>query len=103
MEGLNLGALDYIHKPFVSALLLRRLEMHLSLLDYQKILENRNKTRDEVLSKLSREVGVSLNTVADMIKAAMETNNPGIIKDCLKKADNAIKPLLVLVNDSVIC
>jgi putative two-component system response regulator len=26
MEGLNLGALDYIHKPFVSSILIRRLE-----------------------------------------------------------------------------
>jgi hypothetical protein len=77
--------------------------MHLSLIDYQKILETRNKTKDEFLSKLSREIGVSLNNIADMIKTAMETNDPGIIKDCLTKADNAIKPLLVLVNDSVIC
>ncbi|MCL2126629.1 MAG: response regulator [Treponema sp.] len=33
MEGLNLGALDYIHKPFVGALLLKRIENHLSLIE----------------------------------------------------------------------
>jgi putative two-component system response regulator len=103
MEGLNLGALDYIHKPFVSALLLRRLEMHLALIDYQRILEIRNKTKDEFLSKLSYEIGVSLNTVADIIKTGLETNDPGTMKECFTKADNAIKPLLDLVNDSVIC
>ena len=29
--GLNMGAVDYIHKPFVSELLLKRIETHLSL------------------------------------------------------------------------
>jgi len=38
MEGFNLGALDYIHKPFISHLLLRRIEMHFSLIAYRKIL-----------------------------------------------------------------
>jgi len=37
MEGLNLGAVDYIHKPFVGPLLLQRIKIHLSLVDYQKI------------------------------------------------------------------
>jgi len=37
MEGFKHGAIDYIHKPFVSPLLLQRIKTHLSLLDYQKI------------------------------------------------------------------
>jgi len=37
LEGFNLGAVDYIHKPFVAPLLLRRIETHLSLMDYHKI------------------------------------------------------------------
>ncbi len=37
MEGFKIGAIDYIHKPFVSPLLLQRIKTHLSLLDYQKI------------------------------------------------------------------
>jgi hypothetical protein len=38
-----------------------------------------------------------------MIKTGLETNDPGTMKECLAKADAAIKPLLDLVNDSVIC
>ena len=34
--GLNMGAMDYIHKPIVSELLLRRIEIQLSRLDEQK-------------------------------------------------------------------
>ena len=37
MEGFKLGAVDYIHKPFVAPLLLQRIKTHLSLADYQKI------------------------------------------------------------------
>jgi diguanylate cyclase (GGDEF)-like protein len=36
MEGLFMGAVDYIHKPFVTPLLLQRIKTHLSLVDYQK-------------------------------------------------------------------
>jgi DNA-binding response OmpR family regulator len=38
MEGFSLGALDYIHKPFFRNLLLRRIEMHFSLIAYREIL-----------------------------------------------------------------
>jgi diguanylate cyclase (GGDEF)-like protein len=37
MDGFRLGAVDYIHKPFVTPLLLQRIKTHLSLVDYQKI------------------------------------------------------------------
>ena len=103
MEGLNLGALDYIHKPFVSALLLRRLEMHLTLIDYQKQLEKRNESKDEQFSKLGHEINTKLNAVSDILKAAMKTDDSAKIKDYLGKADDILKPLLVLVNDTVMC
>jgi diguanylate cyclase (GGDEF)-like protein len=35
--GLELGAIDYIHKPFLSPLLLQRIKNHVTLMDYQKI------------------------------------------------------------------
>jgi two-component system, cell cycle response regulator len=35
--GLEIGAVDYIHKPFVSPLLLQRIKKHITLMDYQKI------------------------------------------------------------------
>ena len=47
MEGLSLGALDYIHKPFFSALLLRRIEIHLSLFEYKKTIADLEKTIEE--------------------------------------------------------
>jgi diguanylate cyclase (GGDEF)-like protein len=35
--GLELGAVDYIHKPFLSPLLLQRIKNQLTLMDHQKI------------------------------------------------------------------
>jgi len=37
MAGLDLGAIDYIHKPFVAPVLLQRIKTHLALMDYEKI------------------------------------------------------------------
>jgi len=98
MEGLNLGALDYIHKPFVSALLLRRLEMHLSLIDYQRLLEERNRSKDLFLSGIIQEIRSPLNTILDVSDATM--NDPGDIKSCLGKVNNAARQLLELINNT---
>jgi len=96
MEGLNLGALDYIHKPFVSALLLRRLEMHLSLIDYQKILEERNKSKDMLLSGIIQEVRAPLNAIIDMTSAPIEDHAE--LKDCLGKVNTTTRQLLELIS-----
>jgi diguanylate cyclase (GGDEF)-like protein len=37
IHGLNMGAVDYIHKPFITPLLLQRIKSHVTLIDYQKI------------------------------------------------------------------
>ena len=127
MEGLSLGALDYIHKPFVSGLLLRRIEIHLSLIAYQKILEKQNKSIEELLeqktkeviqreiaeaeakkasrakgeflSRMSHEIRTPLNAVIGMLSIAMDTDDSKKIQSCLSKADSASKNLLALIND----
>ena len=40
-KGFNLGASDYIFKPFSADLLLRRVEMNLKLKDYERLLEEK--------------------------------------------------------------
>jgi len=37
IDGLTLGAVDYIHKPFAAPLLLQRIKTHLALVDYRRI------------------------------------------------------------------
>ncbi|MDR0576774.1 MAG: response regulator [Candidatus Accumulibacter sp.] len=61
--GLELGALDYIAKPFSPPLLLKRVEAHLKLIDYQRRLEEmvEGKTRDIVQLQLD-----TLDILADL-------------------------------------
>jgi class 3 adenylate cyclase/ActR/RegA family two-component response regulator len=43
LEGLNLGAVDYITKPFQPALLLKRIEVHLLVEEQKKTLEDQGR------------------------------------------------------------
>ena len=76
MEGLDIGALDYIHKPFVAPLLVRRIKTHLSLIEYQNLLEAHNRSVEEMLEIRMKEVlGLQisvLNIVADLVECRDE-------------------------------
>jgi len=53
MEGLKLGAVDYIHKPFVTPLLLQRIKVHLSMSEQQKAILERNREIEDFLKRIS--------------------------------------------------
>jgi putative two-component system response regulator len=57
MEGLKLGAVDYIHKPFVTPLLLQRIKIHLSMSEQQKTILDRNREIEDFLKKISNTPG----------------------------------------------
>jgi CheY-like chemotaxis protein len=104
-EGLNLGAVDYIHKPFTGGLLLRHMEMYLSLTNYRKILEERDKTieeltreKSEFFSRLSQ-IRSPMNAIVEMLGIALSTDDPEKIKNCLSKANSASTQLLSVINE----
>jgi signal transduction histidine kinase len=127
MEGLDLGAVDYIHKPFVTPLLLQRIKTHLSLIEQQKMILDRNKEIEELLevktkesnlrqaaeleaqnasrakgdflSHMSHEIRSPLNAVIGMINIATEANDVQTIKRHLEKAGNASKYVMGVIND----
>jgi signal transduction histidine kinase len=127
LEGLNLGAIDYIHKPFVATLLNRRIEIHLSIMEQQKVIRDRNKeiekllelktnearlreaaekealdasrAKGEFLSHMSHEIRSPLNAVIGMISIAAEADDIQKVKHCLEKADKASRHLLGIIND----
>ena len=84
MEGFSLGALDYIHKPFLSHLLLRRIEMHLSLIAYQKILSG---------------IKNPINTFNKMLDEAAGVDDPGKLPDHIANLNNFAKQLLITINN----
>jgi len=67
MEGFELGALDYIHKPFFSALLLRRIEIYLSLVDYKKTTEEQKKTIEKIVTGISNVVKLHPDIIEHLI------------------------------------
>ncbi|MDR2716954.1 MAG: response regulator [Treponema sp.] len=99
MEGLSIGAVDYIRKPFVAPLLLKRLETHLSLLDHQLEAQNASRAKGDFLSRMSHEIRSPLNAIIGMINIAAGANDIQKIKYCLEKADSASRHLMGIIND----
>jgi putative two-component system response regulator len=88
LEGFELGAVDYIHKPFVKALLIRRIEAQILL----------SEKRKELL-KMKNELLVSINTVINTIDASIESENLNEIKNNLKQAKPEAMSILQFINE----
>jgi len=99
IAGLNLGAVDYIHKPFAAPLLLRRIKTHLSLIDHQMEAQNASRAKGEFLSHMSHEIRTPLNAIMGMINISLNTEDIDKIKNCLQRAHNASKHLLHIINE----
>jgi signal transduction histidine kinase len=99
IKGLSLGAVDYIHKPFVGPLILRRIETHLSLIDHKLEAQRASRAKGEFLSHMSHEIRSPLNAIIGMINIATHTDDIQKIKHCLDKADSASRLLMGLIND----
>ncbi|MDR0600802.1 MAG: response regulator [Treponema sp.] len=72
LEGLNLGAIDYISKPFSPPLLLKRIENHLLMRNQQTALKDYNENLQEMVQRRTRQVvelqNSILNTVTEMVE-----------------------------------
>jgi signal transduction histidine kinase len=127
IRGLKTGAVDYIRKPFITPLLLKRINIHLSLMEQRKTILDRNKeiekllenkieevrlrekaeleaedasrAKSEFLSHMSHEIRSPLNAVIGMINIAKETDDLQTIKGYLDKAKVMSRHLLDVIND----
>jgi putative two-component system response regulator len=72
LEGLSLGAIDYISKPFSPPLLLKRIENHLLMRNQQTALKDYNDNLQKMVQKRTRQVqelqNSILNTVTEMVE-----------------------------------
>jgi len=120
MEGLKLGAVDYIGKPFVTPLLLRRIKTHISVMEHKREIEdllglktqevklreiaeqaaqNASHAKSNFLSRMSHEIRSPLNGVIGMINIAKEEKEIDSLKAYLKKAGTAAKHVLSVINN----
>jgi putative two-component system response regulator len=81
LEGLSLGAIDYISKPFSPALLIQRIENHLLLNFREKEMEKYNQQLQEMAQKSSGEdselIITILGVLADILEFRDEQSAPG--------------------------
>ncbi|MDR2784535.1 MAG: response regulator [Treponema sp.] len=72
LEGLSLGAIDYIFKPFSPPLLLKRIENHLLIRNQQLALKDYNDNLQQMVRKQTKQVielqNSILNTVTEMVE-----------------------------------
>ena len=72
LEGLSLGAIDYISKPFSPPLLLKRIEVHLLVESQRKQLKEYNDNLQEMVKEKTQDVielqNVLLKTIADLVE-----------------------------------
>jgi DNA-binding response OmpR family regulator len=129
VEGLNLGAVDYIHKPFIGSLLTRRIGRHLAVIDGKQelmALDNSIKylrgsnvgdinqkvavdeetiqeliTKDEILSRMGREIRAPLNSIIEMIEAAIIATDLASIKHYLGIANADSRLIMEIVNNTL--
>jgi len=77
LEGLSLGAVDYVFKPFSAPLLLRRIENHLfsesQKLQLREINNNLENIVREKTTKIMALQNAVLNTVADLVEFRDDT------------------------------
>jgi putative two-component system response regulator len=72
-EGLTLGAIDYITKPFQPSLLLKRIEVHLLLEAQKKTLEEQAAELKNFNENLQKMVDEKTESVIDLQKALLKT------------------------------
>lgn len=72
LQGLTLGAIDYINKPFSAPLLRKRIETHLLVIEQQRELRHYNRNLKALVSEKARTVfelqNAVLNTVAELVE-----------------------------------
>jgi putative two-component system response regulator len=70
LKGLSLGAIDYITKPFSPSLLLKRIETHLELANYNKRLQEMVVAKTRSISELQNAI---LKAMAELVENRDDT------------------------------
>jgi len=72
LEGLNLGAIDYIYKPFTVPLLRKRIENHLLLISQKADLKRYNEDLQGLIEEKTKTVTELKNSVLNVVAELVE-------------------------------
>ncbi|MDR0764831.1 MAG: response regulator [Synergistaceae bacterium] len=74
-RGFELGAVDYMAKPFAVLEVRARLGVHLSLLDARKALKRQNETLEVKVRERTRELSMTQNVIIEAMASLAETRD----------------------------
>ncbi|EWH12244.1 multi-sensor hybrid histidine kinase [Catenovulum agarivorans DS-2] len=105
--GLNLGACDYVHKPFNSAILKARIRTHISLQNQKRNLNNltdqlkrANAAKSRFVANMSHEIRTPLTSVIGFAEALKHGDiNQSEMHSVIGHIDRNGRHLLSLIND----
>ena len=84
LEGLSLGAIDYVAKPFSAPLLLKRIENNLVVVEHQRRLQDFNAVLEATVTEKTRQLvhlqDSIMNTVADLVEFRDYTTGGHIVR-----------------------
>jgi len=91
MVGLSIGAVDYIHKPFVAPLLIKRIQTHLTAVEHQKLLKERSVSAEEQTSArvgeiwgLQNAILAAMATLAELVSYRLGASaKPSLTERCV--------------------
>ena len=104
-KGLSLGAVDYISKPFSSAIVKLRVENQIKIINQTRLIieketaEKSSRARSEFLSRMSHEMRTPMNAIMGMTALAKNTAENEKRNDMLDKINSASGQLLQLMDD----
>jgi putative two-component system response regulator len=97
LEGLNMGAVDYIVKPFSPALLLKRIEIHLLLESQKKELLLYNRELEQLVDKKTNTILAmrhsTLNMIVDLVEFR-DMGNKGHLERTYQYLDILVKNMI---------
>jgi signal transduction histidine kinase/HPt (histidine-containing phosphotransfer) domain-containing protein len=95
LEGLSLGAIDYVHKPFSAPLLLKRIENHLS----KKHADEANQIKSSFLASMSHEIRTPMNAIIGMTELLLHEPLSAHQMDFVNDIRTSSHSLLAIIND----
>ena len=105
-KGFDLGAADYVTKPFSASLLCKRIEKELLIVRRTKELKaamleakSASLAKGSFLANMSHEIRTPMNAIIGMTQIAARTNEVEKLRYCLSMIENSSIHLLGIIND----
>ena len=106
IKGLELGAVDYINKPYVVPLLLQRVNTHLALAEQNEALrraaareKEANQIKSSFVANMSHEIRTPMNAIIGLTDLQLFKPHKDETRDALTKIGMSAKVLLTIIND----